>query len=110
MKSSLTETQSRYLVQLGVRKEIASERVSYGFAGYDPRFTLTDLLKILPKEIEDKYSKIPLVMTYGTYIEGSSDLWFVYYDDNERFCAKELIDALYELLIWVIKNGYLRGI
>lgn len=77
----------------------------HSFADDMPIFTLADILSIIPKEInilEDHYC---LVMKAA---DCSST---VYYGNQlERFSpyvsADELIDALYELLLWVIDKGF----
>lgn len=102
MKKRLTKEQSAHLISLGVPKEKASDKISYGFLGYDPIFNLTDLLGILPKEmfgsdINMEWHKIP-------------QKWMVCYawKSNTVFFKEELIDALYELCVWTIENKYLK--
>lgn len=108
MKTCLDKTQSQHLIDLGVPKEKASiEQDMYGPA----LFTLTDLLEILPKEIEGRYINHSLCMNYGCDMpESEHNLWFAYYDDLndlEPKYAKELIDSLYELCVWCLKSKYL---
>lgn len=120
MKTELTAKQSLRLIGLGVPKEKASdkkaviERKGDGFStiiGYSPIFKLTDLLEILPKMIEWKYGKTPIVITFGSDTSPNPNIWFAYYDDileTNGFSAEELIDVLYELTIWCIENGHLK--
>ena len=114
MKTELTEEQSKHLIDLGVPKEKASE-VENGGAGnevdkYIYTFTLTDILDILPKEIEYKgdiyYFRLDWRRTIQYDVEYIS-LEGIYLDSNFSH-ADELIDALYELLCWVIENGHLK--
>ena len=110
MKTELTKEQSQHLIDLGVPKEKASE-----FEPFDKQddgvfiFTLTDLLKILPKEIKTEDNIYRQTMLWGgfSYFVGyrihDTDRWLF------QIClTKELIDALYELTIWCIENGYLK--
>ncbi|MBD5421496.1 MAG: hypothetical protein HDR38_08175 [Treponema sp.] len=114
MKTILTPEESRRLIDLGVDTKLASKRtlgvqiptgipnVYHKKEGGDPIFTLADLLSILPKEIKGYHLEM------GT----NDDEWYAEYDsvrlkDSYTF-APELIDALYQLLIWVIENGYVK--
>lgn len=127
MKTQLTNEQSQHLIDLGVPKEKASavHITKYGEAITDkvgnvlstnneqyPIFTLTDLLEILPKEIEGRYINHSLCMNYGCDMpESEHNLWFVYYDDLndlEPKYAEELIDSLYKLCVWCLEQGYLK--
>lgn len=107
MKDKLTREQSAHLISLGVPKEKAHDKISYGFLGYDPIFRLTDLLDILPKEIMlDKEHGLDFGWDFY------ANKWVAQYCDEDYLClyekaqyyAEELIDALYELLQWVLKN------
>ena len=112
MKNQLTKEQSQHLIDLGVPKEKASDKISYGFLGYDPIFRLTDLLAILPKEIA--HSKF--------YMIGNGEEWevgYCHYNGEELYPSsdldfkafktkEELIDSLYELCVFCLKNGYLK--
>lgn len=117
MKLQLTKEQSQHLIELGIDKYTASEVECEGAGNeidkYVYFFTLIDLLEILPKEIfdEDLYSR-----NYLTLECTNTGLWHVGYAHEvsyegyffmiERF-ADELIDALYELCVWCLENGYL---
>lgn len=68
MKIELTKEQSEHLIELGVPKEKANAKISYGFLGYDPIFRLTDLLEILPKEfIPNKDNEYDVLFRYTKY-------------------------------------------
>lgn len=81
-------------------------RIRYGV------FTLQDILDLLPKELRDKDDdKFVLKIEYGILHR----TWYVgyyYYDvvfnDNGLCSGENLIDAAYEMLCWVIENGYLK--
>lgn len=126
MKTTLTPEESQRLIELGVDPKLASEREyidkteedSNQFLNIEeyPRFTLSDLLSILPKEIED--SNLDIISTQvdiknhkkvsgwmATYIGSHNDLTFT---NGLVFQAPELIDALYQLLIWCIDNKHIN--
>lgn len=106
MKTILTSEQTKYLIDLGVPKEKASGRLSYGFAGSYPIFKLEDFLngEILPTEIEDDESN--WWMEFSMQYSAPQQKWFVAYhalnEDGVSFVrySEELIDALYELTCW----------
>ena len=107
MKTQLTKEQSQHLIDLGVPKEKASDKISYGFLGYDPIFTLTDLLEILPKEIEldrkpKHFAQLNILYRF--------EKWLVEYQDITLSVKikEELIDSLYELCVWCLENNYLK--
>ena len=103
MKTNLTKEESAHLIELGVPKEKASRRhIELTLEEYRV-FDLTDLLDILPKEI-GSHSCISIDWNFIT------EKWDVDYDctQGSGYGAKELIDALYELLCWVITNKYLK--
>lgn len=107
MKTQLTKEQSQHLIDLGVPKEKASDKISYGFLGYDPIFTLTDLLEILPKEIE--LDRKPKHFAQLNILYRLRKWWVEYQDIILSVKIKEeLIDSLYELCVWTIENKYLK--
>lgn len=88
MKTNLTNEQSATLYDLGLFPNQLN-------------ITLTDLLSLLPKEIDG----------FGLLIEYVYDKPNVYYHNGGGTLgfyrvADELIDALYELLIYLIENNY----
>ena len=110
MKTELTIKESQHLVELGVSKEKASQRISYGYAGYEAIFTFTDVLELLPKEfVPNKDNEYKVCLDIWI----TNDRCVVSYDyitHNGCFNyreSKELIDALYELLCWAIENKYI---
>ena len=115
MKTILTIEDSQRLIELGVDPKLASRRKTEYDENVVPRsypiFTLTDILNILPKGIVHKGLWIKFRIT--TWID---EPWFAGYQNqigeyvtpnHAPFSAPELIDALYQLLIWVIENGYI---
>lgn len=123
MKTTLTVEESQRLIELGVDPKMAreweivdttDENDPNSFLDYEeyPIFSLTNLLSILPKEIED--SNLDIISTQvdiknhkkvsgwiATYIDSHNDLAF---GDESVFQSPELIDALYQLLIWCLEN------
>ncbi|MBD5382007.1 hypothetical protein [Clavibacter sp.] len=116
MKTELTIEESAKLIELGVDSKLASIKgfvpihpeVLKGNAeyakpwGWMPKFTLTDLLAILPKMLIDKYGKNnPL----GFEFDDDYMAWTAYYLGGGYVETQtELIDALFHLLCWVIEN------
>lgn len=114
MKTVLTIEESAKLIELGVDAKLASGRYFADVTPNDgesfldvkeyPIFTLTDILAILPKEIHIHRGGDTLSMMYH-----HNGKWYVGYTNVTDFCehtkvAPELIDALYQLLIWVLEN------
>ncbi len=117
MKNNLTPEQSQRLIDLGVDASKASDFEYLDPYGLDdaiptgvPLFTLSDILSLLPKEIEnedgDPYG---LQMDYDEKWEACYFNWVNFTmvgmegSMHSEF-APELIDALYELLCWVLQN------
>ena len=145
MKTTLTVEESARLIELGVDPKMASmvswkqtetwarksvlpnkehltlkpfKPMIIGFERFETKdvFTLADILRILPKEIED--SNLDIISTQVdiknhkkisgwmvTYIDSHNDLAF---GDESIFQAPELIDALYSLLIWCLENKIIK--
>ena len=69
-------------------------------------FGLHDIIDVLPKEIDGAY--LSLELDYCS-------IEYYYIDYEERiswksidFNIEKIIDACYEMLLWVIENGYLK--
>ena len=69
-------------------------------------FGLHDIIELLPKEIDGAY--LSLELDYCS-------IEYYYIDYEERiswksidFNIEEIIDACYEMILWVIENGYLK--
>lgn len=122
MKTQLTTSESAKLIELGVSPERASMRessVAYGNgargimkAPKTPIFTLADILDILPKEFNVSGTSARLqvynhpaeywIASYVTYDGGTLTY------QNPCSAEKELIDALYSLLLWCLEKGYIK--
>ncbi len=125
MKIELTIEQSQRLIELGVSAEKASKEIATTISEQeysDPRhpiFTLTDLLGILPKEIEvesrdgdiDDAWLFLVWDTNGDYADNHE--WLAAYTAGFTYIANkhapELIDAIYSLIIWLIENKFLNN-
>lgn len=132
MKDRLTAEQSNRFIELGVDPSKASMcqiqhsadgETVYRIVEHDeycyemsclhpkPIFTLSDVLTLLPKEIysEERDIFYKLNITMGN---SSSDVYYRHYGYVKGFgpmkSAPELIDCLYELLIWCITNKHIE--
>ena len=86
------------------------DRFGYGIhnvVSFDkkPVFTLQDIIELLPREVTD-------YADYQLLISKQRDSYSVSYENTDSFlvsfCRVELLDCLYEMLLWVIDNGYLE--
>ena len=112
MNTRLTIEESARLIKLGVDEKLASGyEEDAKNCRYAPVFTLTDVLSILPKEIE--YDGL----IYGVNIWVDGSVWNVEYSAekgvydfliNSNIDSPELIDALNQLLIWCFENHYIN--
>lgn len=120
MKTTLTIEQSAELIKRGVTKDKASEKeriykpivaqngVAHNIYVSDaPIFTLTDLLSLLPVDVYHKPK------TYELAIRFIFEKWHVEYShDNLDILAithaTELIDALYEMVLWCLDNNHVK--
>lgn len=108
MKTQLTREQSDKLIELGIPVDKQSGRDFN--SPYQGVFILTDLLEILPKEIITKNNSYHAFL--NMYI--IDEMWIAVYEyiafDSDIVVknTKELIDALYELLLWAIEERYLK--
>lgn len=109
MKLLLTIEQSAEFIKRGV----SGNKVSRRTPDYHdtPIFTLADLLSLLPKVIyrNDSIYPIELIISWDRH----NQMWYAGYnffkDDfiNHNFGA-ELIDSLYNLLLWAIDNNHVK--
>lgn len=125
MKAELTIEQSQRLIELGVNADKASKSsgitsLGYGIRGVvktppKPVFTLADLLSLWPKKRDGYYLSITAVLADVDSME-ICDGWMVCYVSDELkaesqdsiFYSPELIDALYELVVWAITNKHIK--
>ena len=114
MKTTLTIEESARLIELGVDAKLASHKESNFYNGITSDefkvyylFTLTDLFSILPKEIEIEGEKEDLNIVMDNY--GALVGYPKFHEKHGcAFVAPELIDALYQLLIWAIDHNYVK--
>ena len=70
-----------------------------------PVFTSQDIIELLPREVTD-------YADYQLLIDKQRDSYSVSYENTDSFlvsfCRVELLDCLYEMLLWVIDNDYLE--
>ncbi len=121
MKTQLTAEESAKLIELGVSPGKANGLWLPGTDAIIP-FALSDILDILPKEIEvDSPNADGGIDTEDCYL---CTQWCANgdYADNHQWCAfytpgfqligdctaPELIDALYSLLLWCLEKGYVK--
>lgn len=105
MKTTLTIEQSEHLIKLGIDYHKSSAYSNSNIHNYPlkkPLFAIVNLLDLLPKCITKCNAYLNMV--------GHPDEWWVGYENEiitlVGFASIEFIDALYELLCWVIENGY----
>lgn len=112
MKTELTLSQSQRLIELGVEpsKAGSSTEVPCGnMICHEKIFTLSDILSLLPKEIiADTIMGEDWPCPLSIRWDENKHLWVTAYETLPRpldvGSAPELIDALFELLCWVLKN------
>ncbi|MDE7349675.1 MAG: hypothetical protein K2N25_01300, partial [Muribaculaceae bacterium] len=133
-KTTLTIEESARLFELGVDAEKASKcrvqheadfEVEYRIVLHDefcyemaslnpqPIFDLSDLLSILPKEIDYNGLTYRLNMWVDKaiwYVEYVAEVEFNQWDtlNTDNFESPELIDTLYHQAIWCLENGHLK--
>ena len=119
MKTELSITKSLILIGLGVPEEKASKIITENIKDYDDGissvgttyrvFKLEDLFKILPKYLKYEFEGVKYAADFSfrwnnrfLHYEAGYDLYDMW--DKSHHCAAELIDALYELIVWYLKN------
>lgn len=113
MKTTLTAEQSAELIKLGVDKDKASlmqddDRGRWPYPSV-PIFTLADILGLLPKELMidgvTYYLNMLCMETWvANYINAVGDD----YATGILHSTTELIDALYNLLLWCLDNNLIK--
>lgn len=121
MKTTLTIEQSATLISKGVSAERASafddirtviDGVPTFSPGTKPLFTLTDLLSILPNnypgdELDSGDKRVYLTITAVDW-----NRWMAKYATINKVIAArtndEMIDAVYELLLWAIDHNHVK--
>jgi hypothetical protein len=124
MKTNLTPEQSATLIAKGISADKASKQgdkifkpvalqngsIKRVFDGYEPIFTLADLLSLLPKHIRIEHRHYYLRMNTFVLTDEANPMWIARYITSnsaitlhERW-SEELIDALYKLLTSLLDN------
>lgn len=108
MKQYLDQQQTAKLIELGCEKpsSIASVEPIYGMGGISvaKAYTIGELIEMLPKHI------FPDGACLDLQILANQNLWVVkytalFYEKFYRFCSKELINALYDMIIKLKEEG-----
>lgn len=119
MKTILTIEQSAELIRRGVSENRAHEIKVYNNPVSEwthrgcPLFTLADLIPLLPKTLDNDYYSLDLSYGFGdwtaSYIHWDSgyELTYIRHTYGQK-TEIELIDALYELLLWGLDNNYVK--
>ena len=93
------------------------DRFGYGIhniVAFDKKtvFTLQDLIELLPKQLpQDDFGYNCLLITPNVGLTG----YVFHYKDNadgeiyKRIYSEDILQAAYEMLLWVIENGYLTA-
>ena len=74
---------------------------------FGPAFTLQDLIELLPSQLIHKDETLYLNFDnigkeYGFYYVACDFEIYIYFND------KDILQAAYNMLIWVVENGYLK--
>lgn len=134
IKSQLTDEETRHLIELGICLDYATPytfSAPYRTSGISIAhvFTLTNLVEIVPKgfvvKSEDNIDSETESLVYlNTYYHPFRGTWIVQYnyisalkDDgvssNKTLYSTssvELIDALYQTLLWLLEHGYVEDL
>lgn len=86
---------------------LQKEFMGVGFTAHEviPTFTLQDIIDILPGSIDNN------VLTIRKHVNGVS----ISYEDTYTrsilsiFEKEDIIEAAYEMLVWCVKNGYVKN-
>lgn len=115
MKTQLNKDQIQKLLDVGIDRCFASDKgyavdeLSFvGVVEY-PVFKLEDIIRLLPKDFEDdrflqmeNWRETVWYVGYATSIGNGES------EEIIQFGEKELIDALYQLLLWTIEQGWVE--
>ena len=74
-------------------------------------FTLQDLIELLPKQLpQDDFGYNCLLITPNVGLTGYVFNYKDYADGEvyKQIYSEDILQAAYEMLIWVIENGYLK--
>lgn len=117
MKKELTRKETEYLISLGVSKDLATTFPVTEFKNGKPiavrRFTLADICGLLPKGVIHNGLSCKLRITswydepYFAGYENQIGKYIMGNPYDAPFDAEELIDALFDLLLWAIGHGHI---
>lgn len=127
MKTTLTPEQSATLIAKGISADKASAQgeriykpvalqsgaIKRVFEGYEPIFTLADVCALLPKGVIHNGISCKLRITswydepYFAGYENQVGKYIMGNPYDAPFSAEELIDALFDLLLWAIGHGHI---
>ncbi len=104
----LSIEQMNKLKELGVDTSKASVRVGTMYFKYRA-FTLQDVIELLPKSIIINSVKHWFCVSQNCLLTEFQVMYFNGYDSYGVIKQnKSLLQAAYNMLIWVIENGYLK--
>lgn len=98
MKTQLTREESNVLINKGISENKASVRGIENRSIEYPIFTISDLLGLLP----DRIGAVSILNIYRE-LDGK---WYAHYTGHPIFHSPELINTLYQLILWLIDNNY----
>lgn len=127
MKTTLTPEQSAALIAKGISADKASAQgeriykpvalqsgaIKRVFDGYTPIFTLADVCSLLPKGVIHNGLSCKLRITswydepYFAGYENQVGKYIMGNPYDAPFDAEELIDVLFDLLLWAIGHGHI---
>lgn len=127
MKQMLSPEQSATLIAKGISADKASGQgekiykpitlqngsIKRVFDGYTPIFTLADICSLLPKGVIHNGISCKLCITswydepYFAGYENQIGKYIMGNPYDAPFSAEELIDALFDLLLWTIGHGHI---
>lgn len=111
MKLYLDQQQTAKLIELGFDKPSSIEEFlelenDWSIGGLKQRkaYLIGELIEMLPKHI------FPNGVCFDLHICANQNLWVVkytevFYEKCYRFCSKELIDALYDMIVKLKEEG-----
>lgn len=108
MKQYTNEIQTAKLIELGFEKPKSIVDKYYDFDAEDYKevnhYSIGELIEMLPKHI------FPNGVCFDLIILSNQNLWVVkyaalFYGEVYRFCSKDLVDALYDMIIKLKEEG-----
>lgn len=104
MKQYLTPEQTAKLIELGFEKpKMAAPALKWvdGEPTFEPQYTIGELIEMLP----------PIIDEYSSQVISGGGTWSVHYkrifESRYDTSAKELIDALYDMIVKLKEKGVL---